>query len=78
MSRNTKIILGVMVGAIIVLCLCACLIAFAIGSWVINRTVTVGTDSVQMPVDEAGAGALRQLQAGGSELAASILRGGWR
>ncbi len=78
MSRNTRIVLGVMVAAIIVLCLCACIMAFSIGSWFINRTVTVGTDSVQRPVGGDVAGARHQLQVDGSGLAASILSGGWR
>jgi hypothetical protein len=78
MTRNTKIILGVLIGAVIVLCLCACMMAFAVGSFFINRTVTVSSDSVYVPVDGSLAAGAQQLHIDGSDIAASILSRAWR
>jgi hypothetical protein len=78
MTRNTKIILGVLIAAVLVLCLCACMMAFAVGSWFINRTVTVSSDSVYVPVEGSVAVSPPGLHVEGSDIAAAILSSTWR
>ena len=46
MSRNTKIVLGVVVGVLVVLCLCACA-SVTIAGWIFrNSSVTVSPRAI--------------------------------
>ncbi len=78
MSRNTKIILAVLAGLLVVLCLCACSVAL-IARWLfIDNSVTVRSESVRTAVEEAVQVEPGQLGEAAGEAAPFELPAGWR
>jgi hypothetical protein len=76
MSRNNKIILAVLVGALLVLCLCGCAVVLATSFFFINNTVTTG-GSVRAPIEEVVQVGPAQIE-DGEAIASLTLPNGWR
>ena len=78
MSRNTKIILAVLAGGLVVLCLCAAAMALVASTLFINTSRTVSSDSVRAVVEEAVQVEPGQLDGSSSQVAPFEVPAGWR
>lgn len=78
MSRNTKIILAVVAGVLVLLCLCSCTLLFVTSRFVINNSRTVSSESVRAAIEEGVQVEPAQLGESDPQATPFQLPDGWR